>query len=106
MELSFNRFWDEQSKWSQETFGPDTERDPIGPLKHLAKEAKEAQADPKDLKEYVDCQFLVVDAARRAGFTKEQLLEGCFEKLEENKNRDWPDWRTAPADEAIEHIKT
>jgi Protein of unknown function (DUF550) len=98
-------FWDRQAEWSQATFGSDSVRGPIGPLKHLAKEAVEAQEAPHDLKEYVDCQFLTFDAARRAGFTYQQLIDGLFQKLEENKQRTWPDWRTQPANEAIEHVR-
>ena len=37
------QFWDQQAEWSRATFGSDTERGPLGPLKHLEKEAKEAQ---------------------------------------------------------------
>ncbi len=36
------RLWNELSKWSQETFGSDAERGPIGPLRHLKLEADEA----------------------------------------------------------------
>lgn len=102
----FSRFWDEQSDWSQLTFGPDCERGPIGPLKHLVKEAKEAQDSPTDLSEFVDCLFLVIDATRRAGFSKESLLVAAFDKLAVNRARSWPDWRSAPADEAIEHDRS
>ncbi len=105
MDTLFQQFWDAQSEWSRETFGPDDVRGPIGPLKHLAKEAAEAQKEPTDLKEYVDCLFLTCDATRRAGFTCKELLTAAFAKLEENKLRQWPDWRLAPQNEAIEHVR-
>ena len=52
------------AEWSEKTFG---NVGPIGPLKHLSKEALEAAADPGDLSEWADMQFLLWDAQRRAG---------------------------------------
>jgi len=98
-----HEFWYQQSIWSQETFGLDTERGPIGALKHLAKEAVEAQMVPTDLEEYVDCLFLVFDATRRAGYSFDDLLQGAFEKLEKNKRRVWP--KPGPGDEPVEHVR-
>jgi hypothetical protein len=95
------QFWDAQSEWSQSTFGTDAERGPIGPLKHLAKEAVEAQEKTSDIFEYADCLFLVCDATRRAGFTLDQLLDAAFEKLEINKARNWP--KPKNMNEAVEH---
>jgi hypothetical protein len=94
----------EQSKWSQETFGTDAERGPIGPLKHLAKEASEAQANPKDIKEHADILILWLDASRRAGFKPMQVVEAALEKMKENKARKWPPKGSMP-DEAVEHIR-
>ncbi|EJI7271920.1 DUF550 domain-containing protein [Escherichia coli] len=54
----------EHAKWSDSTFGC---VGPIGPLKHLSKEALEAAAKPDDLSEWADMQFLLWDAQRRAG---------------------------------------
>lgn len=58
------------AEWSEKTFG---NVGPIGPLKHLSKEALEAAADPNDLSEWADMQFLLWDAQRRAGITDEQI---------------------------------
>jgi hypothetical protein len=96
-----HQFWNEQSEWSQATFGKDSERGPIGPLKHLEKEAKEAQSDPTDIMEFVDCLFLVFDASRRAGFTLPQLTNAAFRKLEINKQRNYP--KTTDMNAAVEH---
>ncbi len=52
----------EHAKWSDSTFGC---VGPIGPLKHLSKEALEAAAAPDDLSEWADMQFLLWDAQRR-----------------------------------------
>lgn len=77
----------EHAEWSQSTFG---NVGPIGPLKHLSKEALEAAADPSDLSEWADMQFLLWDAQRRAGITDEQITQAMIEKLAVNKQREWP----------------
>lgn len=78
----------EHAEWSQSTFGS---VGPIGPLKHLSKEALEAAADPSDLSEWADMQFLLWDAQRRAGITDEQITQAMIEKLAVNKQREWPE---------------
>lgn len=78
----------EHSEWSQTTFG---NVGPIGPLKHLSKEALEAAAEPGDLSEWADMQFLMWDAQRRAGITDEQITQAMIEKLAVNKQREWPE---------------
>ncbi|WP_457920877.1 dATP/dGTP pyrophosphohydrolase domain-containing protein [Raoultella ornithinolytica] len=78
----------EHAKWSQATFG---NVGPIGPLKHLSKEALEAAAEPADLSEWADMQFLLWDAQRRAGITDEQITQAMIEKLAVNKQREWPE---------------
>lgn len=89
----------EHAKWSQATFG---NVGPVGPLKHLSKEALEAAAEPGDLSEWADMQFLLWDAQRRAGITDEQITQAMIEKLAVNKQRKWP----APKDgEPRLHIK-
>lgn len=86
------RFWDELSVWSQQTFGPDDYRGPLGPLQHLAKEVQETLQAPGDIVEYADMMHLVLDSARRAGFSYEELISACFSKLEINKSRTWGPW--------------
>lgn len=78
----------EHAEWSQATFG---NVGPVGPLKHLSKEALEAAAEPGDLSEWADMQFLMWDAQRRAGITDEQITQAMFEKLAVNKQRSWPE---------------
>ena len=96
------QFWYAQAEWSQATFGADNVRGPLGALKHLEKEAREAQADITDLVEYADCLFLTFDAARRAGLTLDKLLDIAFEKLEKNKKRTW---NKPTSDEPVEHVR-
>ncbi|HEC2064243.1 TPA: DUF550 domain-containing protein [Klebsiella oxytoca] len=78
----------EHAEWSQATFG---NVGPVGPLKHLSKEALEAAAEPGDLSEWADMQFLLWDAQRRAGITDEQITQAMIEKLAVNKLREWPE---------------
>ncbi len=78
----------EHAEWSQAMFG---NVGPVGPLKHLSKEALEAAADPSDLSEWADIQFLMWDAQRRAGITDEQITQAMIEKLVVNKQRSWPE---------------
>lgn len=76
------------AEWSQATFG---NVGPVGPLKHLSKEALEAAAEPGDLSEWADMQFLLWDAQRRAGVTDEQITQAMIDKLAVNKQRKWPE---------------
>lgn len=112
----------DQAAWSQATFGKDTERGPLGALKHLAKEAKEAQDATErrvraavdhnekaltiareDFKEEMaDCLLLVLDASRRGGIKVMQLIEAAQRKMEKNKVRQWP---TPTSDEPVEHVR-
>lgn len=78
----------EHAAWSQATFG---NVGPVGPLKHLSKEALEAAEEPGDLSEWADMQFLMWDAQRRAGITDEQITQAMIEKLVVNKQRSWPE---------------
>ena len=78
----------EHAEWSQATFG---NVGPVGPLKHLSKEALEAAAEPDDLSEWADMQFLLWDAQRRAGITDEQITQAMIDKLAVNKQRSWPE---------------
>lgn len=78
----------EHAEWSDATFG---DVGPVGPLKHLSKEALEAAAVPSDPLEWADMQFLLWDAQRRAGITDEQITQAMIEKLAINKARQWPE---------------
>lgn len=97
-----SEFWDAQAEWSQATFGVDGVRGPQGALKHLAKEVQEAMANPGDVFEFADMVFLVFDSARRAGFTKEQLIQACWEKLDINRRRKW---KLGAPGEPSEHVR-
>ncbi|EOH0862362.1 DUF550 domain-containing protein [Salmonella enterica subsp. enterica] len=78
----------EHAEWSQATFG---NVGPIGPLKHLSKEALEAAANPEDPLEWADMQFLLWDAQRRMGLSDKFITRAMIEKLAINKARQWPE---------------
>lgn len=73
-----------ETEFARASFVPN----PIGPLKHLSKEALEAAAEPGDLSEWADMQFLLWDAQRRAGITDEQITQAMIDKLAVNKQRE------------------
>ncbi len=76
------------AEWSDATFG---NVGPVGPLKHLSKEALEAAAEPDDLSEWADMQFLLWDAQRRAGISDGEITASMEEKLKVNMARQWPE---------------
>ncbi|ECI8027185.1 DUF550 domain-containing protein [Salmonella enterica subsp. enterica serovar Ramatgan] len=78
----------EHAEWSDKTFG---DVGPVGPLKHLSKEALEAAAEPDDLSEWADMQFLLWDAQCRAGISDGEITQAMVEKLAVNKKREWPE---------------
>ena len=92
----------DQSDWSQATFGTDQERGPLGALRHLEKEARETQAALEDGEEYADCFLLILDAARRAGISPQQLIEAAQRKMLINRQRTWP---RPVDDQPVEHVR-
>ncbi|HFU8591434.1 TPA: dATP/dGTP pyrophosphohydrolase domain-containing protein [Escherichia coli] len=78
----------EHAKWSDSTFGC---VGPIGPLKHLSKEALEAATEPDDLSEWADMHFLLWDAQRRAGISDAEITAAMEDKLKINMERQWPE---------------
>jgi hypothetical protein len=100
-----HQFFAAQGEWSQATFGLDSERGCIGPLKHLEKEAREAYTETDREKrhmEIVDCFFLTCDSARRDGMSFDDLLALAWKKLEINKARQWS---KPTSDEPVEHVR-
>lgn len=95
---------DRQRTFSFETFGPDKRT--LGVLNHIRKELVEIESDPSDLFEWVDVIILAFDGALRQGFYPEEIIGAYHEKMEKNRNRSWPDWRTMSQDEPIEHDRS
>lgn len=102
--------------WSALTFGPRDHRPVDGILDHLKKELKEIAENPADLEEWIDLITLAIDGAWRfaesftnragdGGLTSKAIADVLAWKLNKNMNRTWPDWKTAPKDKAIEHVR-
>lgn len=91
-----------QREWSTRTFGPGVR---LGVLDHIRKELHEVQRDPTELEEWVDVIILAFDGAWRAGHEPQAIINGIKEKQARNEERQWPDWRTADRDKAIEHVR-
>jgi ParB/RepB/Spo0J family partition protein len=90
-----------QRKFSEKTFGPGPRT--AGVVDHIRKELREIEANPNDLSEWIDVAILALDGAWRAGGTPQPIIDTLVGKQTKNEGRVWPDWRTAPADKAIEH---
>jgi hypothetical protein len=93
----------DHARWSQQQFGLDDERGPLGPIRHLKKEAVELEAAPNDPEEYADAFLLLLDASRRAGIGLGALIQAARDKLEINKAREWP--KGSP-DQPVEHLSS
>lgn len=105
----------DQADWSQTTFGSDAARGPVGAIRHLTKESKEAEELALDdaayrdgperqalLTELADCFILVLDATRRAQFTVLELIQTAQAKMKVNRERTWPKPTT---DQPVEHVR-
>ncbi len=92
-----------QHNWSETTFGPGAHV--RGVLDHIVKEIAEIARKPDDLFEWIDVVILALDGAWRSGATPEQIIDALVTKQAINEARQWPDWRTAPDNKAIEHKK-
>ena len=93
-----------QHEWSERTFGPGMRTK--GVVDHIRKELCEIESDPTDITEWIDVVILALDGAWRAGASPEQIIATLVAKQTKNENRNWPDWRTADPDKAIEHVRT
>lgn len=93
-----------QREWSDRTFGPGPRT--AGVVDHIRKELREIEAAPTDLSEWIDVVILALDGAWRAGGSPEQIIAALVAKQTKNEGRQWPDWRTADPDKAIEHDRS
>lgn len=92
-----------QRAFSLRTFGPGNRA--AGVVNHIRKELKEIEAEPHDLKEWIDVAILAFDGAWRTGAEPEEIARAFEAKQATNEGRQWPDWRTADPDKAIEHVR-
>lgn len=93
-----------QRNFSLKTFGPGPRS--AGVVAHIRKELAEIEAKPADIMEWVDVVLLALDGAWRAGHEPEEIAAAIVAKQTRNESRDWPDWRTMPADSPIEHKRS
>lgn len=94
-----------QRLWSLKTFGPGYSSQRV--LDHMKKEIAEVEsaAPSEALGEWVDLILLAFDGAWRSGAGVFEICAAIQEKQRINESRQWPDWRTADEDKAIEHVK-
>lgn len=93
-----------QRTFSEKAFGPGTRAK--GVVDHIKKELVEIEQNPSDLNEWIDVAMLAFDGAWRAGFDPVAIAAAFEAKLIKNENREWPDWRTADPEKAIEHVRS
>lgn len=99
--FNFEQHLQRQRDFSERTFGPGPRA--AGVVDHIRKELREIEENPGDLAEWIDVAILALDGAWRSGATPAQIIDGLVAKQAKNEARTWPDWRSAPADKAIEH---
>jgi len=90
-----------QRLWSSETFGPG--RRTLGITAHIRKELAEIEADPDDVREWIDLVILAFDGFWRHGGKPEELAEMLEAKQRINFERNWPPIQ--PQDHPTEHLK-
>jgi hypothetical protein len=117
--------WDEVAAWSNATFGDESERGPVGPVKHLAIECLESIGmDTEQIQEFrswmagiqvfdrefdhaelADILILLMDAGRRSGVNWPWIVARAIEKMDVNRSRTYP--KPAPGDDTIsEHDRS
>jgi len=102
--FDFTSHLSRQAEWSARTFGPGSRA--AGVVDHIRKELTEIEADPGDLKEWIDVVILALDGAWRSGATPAEIVAALAAKQQKNEGRSWPDWRTADPSKAIEHDRS
>ena len=110
-----------QRAFSRATFGPGMRSQ--GVIDHIRKELKEIEAEieapipnkERLLSEWVDVILLGLDGAWRCldesnmgrqDNTAGTIAHAIEKKQSKNEMRDWPDWRTADPNKAIEHDRS
>jgi hypothetical protein len=101
--FDFRAHLQRQREWSERTFGPGPRTK--GVCDHIRKELAEIEAAPDDVEEWIDVVILALDGAWRAGASPETIIMRIVGKQTKNEARNWPDWRTADPDKAIEHVR-
>lgn len=93
-----------QMEWSERTFGPGARSQAV--VDHIRKELREVEADPSDLEEWIDVAALAFNGALRSGASPAEIIGTLVAKQTKCEAREWPDWRTAEPNKAIEHVRS
>lgn len=101
--FDFCGFIRRQHEFSQCTFGPGERVDGI--IKHIEKELADAKAKPNDISEWCDIIILAIDGALRQNYSAPEIAKALANKLTKNESRNWPNWRSVPESEPIEHVR-
>ena len=96
-------YLEEQIAFSKEAFGSEPRLE--GVLEHIKEEVEEVRESPNDLEEWIDLVMLSLDGAWRSGHNVQEIIAMLKYKLDKNKNRDWPDWKTSDPTKPINHVK-
>lgn len=103
-----------QMAWSRATFGPGARTN--GVLDHITKEIAEVRESGGSAAEWVDLVILSLDGLTRQLWSASDYKKCSDEiamtavnmiigKQSRNELRDWPDWRSADPNKAIEHVR-
>lgn len=91
-----------QKEFSIKTFGPGSREK--GVCDHIRKELIEIETTDYE-NEWIDVIILAFDGALRSGLEPQEIVDLWVAKQKKNESREWPDWRTADPEKAIEHVK-
>lgn len=114
----FEQHLTRQIAWSRATFGPGTRQ--AGVIDHIKKELDEvalAKTHADRVKEWTDVAILALDGLWReiaygqdfviaSPEAAQRAVLNILAKHDRNELRDWPDWRTADPNKAIEHHRS
>lgn len=101
-----------QMAFSRATFGPGERRKFI--IDHIRKELNEIETGNGDPQEWVDVVILAIDGLWRSIHHRKGedwrhvpflATMAIRDKQAINEQREWPDWRTADPNKAIEHVR-
>ena len=83
---NWQKVQDDIGEFTDKTFGHSTVE---SKMTHLREELDEVIADPQDELEWADCMILLLDAARRQGFSMDDLQQAINKKMTINRARKW-----------------
>lgn len=104
-----------QMVFSRATFGPGERR--AGVIEHIRKELIEVEQSGGSAEEWADVVILALDGLTRelwagveyritADIAAQRAVDTLVMKQAKNERRNWPDWRTADPNKAIEHDRS